>query len=267
MTPDGVELVVITGATGRIGSRLRPRLVRPGRTLRLLDVTPPDAPGPGEDVVVADVADTDALTAAFTGAGLVVHLAGHPSERPWDEIMRVNVGGTRSVLEACHAAGVPRVLLASSIHAVGFETYAGGRDVPVPVPRPDSYYGVSKATVEALGSLYADRYGMAVVSARIGTAEAEPPHVRALSTWLSPGDAARLVEAAATAPPGHHLVWGVSRNTRRVVSLDAGLAIGFDPRDDAEAYAERLGSPPLLADELVYGAEFAQADHPIGGTW
>jgi len=70
-----------------------------------------------------------------------------------------------------------------------------------------------------------------------------------------------------TAPPGHHLVWAVSRNTRRVVSLRAGEAIGFDPRDDAEPHAERLGSPPPLAGDVVYGGVFAREDHPLGGTW
>ncbi len=45
-------------------------------------------------------------------------------------------------------------------------------------PRPDTYYGVAKVTMEALGSLYADRYGMDVVCLRIGSAFPEPTTVR-----------------------------------------------------------------------------------------
>ena len=46
-----MPIILITGGAGRVGAMLRPRLARPGRTLRLLDLTPPDSPGPGEEVV------------------------------------------------------------------------------------------------------------------------------------------------------------------------------------------------------------------------
>ena len=57
--------ILITGAAGRIGTMLRPRLARPGRVLRLLDVVPLAAPaGPGEEAVTASVTDMAAVTAA-----------------------------------------------------------------------------------------------------------------------------------------------------------------------------------------------------------
>ena len=72
------------------------------------------------------------------------------------------------------------------------------------------------------------------------------------------------MEATLTAPPGHHVVWGVSRNTRRVVSLAAGEAIGYHPEDDAEAFADRFAGQTLPADAPV-GGTFTTL--PLGETW
>ena len=103
------------------------------------------------------------------------------------------------------------------------------------------YYGVAKVTMEAIGSLYADRYGMDVVCLRIGSAFPEPMSLRHLSTWLSPADTVSLVDAALTAPsPGFAVVWGVSANTRNWWDLSAARALGYEPADDAEVYAEAL---------------------------
>jgi uronate dehydrogenase len=62
-----VSRILITGATGRIGTMLRPRLARPGRVLRLLGVTPVPSPGPDEEVAAASVTDLRALVEACSG--------------------------------------------------------------------------------------------------------------------------------------------------------------------------------------------------------
>jgi nucleoside-diphosphate-sugar epimerase len=234
-----VTRVLITGAAGLIGRTLRTRLARPGRTLRLLDIAPQHA-GP-EEIVTADVTDPSALTRACTGVDAVVHLAGIANEAPWADILRVNIDGTRAVLEAAQAAGIRRVVLASSNHATGF-TERGTDSLPADVEiRPDTYYGISKAAMEALGKLYADRYGMDVIALRIGSCFEQVPNIRALATWLSPDDCGRLVEAALTTPaPGYRVIWGISRNMRRWWSLAAGEDIGYHPVDDAEAHAGSL---------------------------
>src|SRR3712207_4163742 len=127
--------------------------------------------------------------------------------------------------------------LASSSHATGFTPRpASGllteADAP---PRPDTYYGVAKVTMEALGSLYADRYGMDVVCLRIGSAFPEPTTVRMLATWLSPADTISLVDAALRTPdPGYAVVWGVSANTRNWWDLTAARALGYEPQDRSE---------------------------------
>jgi hypothetical protein len=95
--------------------------------------------------------------------------------------------------------------------------------------------------------------------------------VRSLSTWLSPDDAGRLFEACLAAPrPGFRVVFGVSANTRGGwVSLDEARALGYEPRDDAEAYADEViakhGAPDPGDPVLAYlGGEFTLPGHGGG---
>jgi uronate dehydrogenase len=244
--------VLMTGAAGRIGTVLRGGLPERGFAVRCLDVVPVSDVRPGEEHVVADVTDLAAMVDATEGASAVVHLGGVSGESTWPAIRHANIDGTFCVLEAARLNGVPRVVLASSNHATGYTPRPDGgllRESDTP-PRPDTYYGVSKVTMEALGSLYVDRYGLDVVCLRIGSAVAEPTMVRHLSTWLSPADSVSLVDAALKAPaPGFSVVWGVSANTRNWWDLSAARALGYEPRDDAEVYAEALieahGEPDL----------------------
>lgn len=235
--------VLVTGAAGRIGTWLRGGLPERGWAVRCLDVVPVPDVRPGEEQLVADVTDLAAMVDAMDGVSAVVHLAGVVGESTWPAISHTNIEGTYATIEAARRAGVQRVVLASSNHASGFtsrpaEGLLREEDAP---PRPDTYYGVAKVAMEALGSLYADRYGMDVVCLRIGSAFPEPTTVRMLATWLSPDDAVSLVEAALTAPsPGFSVVWGVSANTRNWWDLSAARALGYEPADDAEVYAEAL---------------------------
>lgn len=263
--------LLVTGASGMIGSALRPRLARPGRTLRLLDVVDPAACAPGEESFVGSYADGPLIARACAGVDLVVHLGGHSKERPWSEILSANIDGTQRVLEAAHRAGVRRVLLASSIHAVGYlspEDLTGGIR---PYPRPDSFYGVGKVAIEALGSLYADRYGMSITSVRVGTFGETVREPRMLATWLSADDAARLVEACLTFDePGHRVIWGMSDNTRGWGNLDAGSRIGYRPQDDAEKSADaemRRRADGLLSGPQLLGGVLATDAFPLGEPW
>ena len=238
-----MSLVLLTGAAGRIGTVLRGGLPERGWALRSLDVAPLPDERPGEEQVVADVTDLAAMVDAAEGVDAVVHMAGLVGEAGWPAISHANIEGTYCTLEAARRAGVQRVVLASSNHATGFTSRpASGllteADAP---PRPDTYYGVAKVAMEALGSLYVDRYGMDVVCLRIGSAFPEPSTLRMLATWLSPADTVSLVDAALRAPaPGFQIVWGVSANTRNWWDLTAARALGYEPADDAEVYAEAL---------------------------
>jgi uronate dehydrogenase len=236
-----VSTILITGAAGGVGAILRPRLAKPGRTLRLLDLAELTADA-GEEAIQGSVTDLEAMVEVCQGVDAVIHLGGLAGEAPWERILEVNINGTHNVFEAARRAGVPRVVFASSNHAVGFHT---PDEFPLPetvTALPDTYYGVSKVAGEALGALYAERYGMDVISIRILTCFPEPPGLRALSTWLSPGDAGRLFEACLTAEkPGYRAVYGVSANTRGGwVSLEGARALGYEPQDDAEVFLDKL---------------------------
>ncbi|MFC7741457.1 NAD-dependent epimerase/dehydratase family protein [Nocardiopsis composta] len=195
----------------------------------------------------ADIADRRALSAAFTGADAVVHLAGIPDEAPLPDLLRANVEGVQHVLEAARRAAVPRVVLASSNRATG--NYPVDRVVSVQdPPRPDGLYGVSKAAAEALGRLYADTFGLQVVALRIGSLEDRPAEARHLATWLSPRDCAGFFRAAVTAPGVTFVAaYAVSANTRRFWDLSAGeTGLGHRPADDAEAFAAQIpGGDPF----------------------
>jgi uronate dehydrogenase len=234
--PDG-RSVLITGAAGRVGTVLRAGLPALGWQLRLLDLVPlPDEP----DAVVADIRDSDRLAAAMAGVGAVVHLAGLPREDTFDRILAANIEGSHRVFEAARQAGVRRVVYASSNHAVGFTPRQPVVGIDIPA-RPDTYNGLSKVFGEALGRLFVDKYGLQVACLRIGSCFPRPTTVRQLSTWLSPGDAVRLVHACLTTPDlGYAVVYGISANTRGWWDLGPGCALGYRPVDDAEAYAAEV---------------------------
>ena len=258
------ERILITGAAGGIGTLMRPRLAGAGRILRLLDVSAQPAAADGEqaEIVQASVTDMAAMEQACAGVSAVIHLGGISLERPWADILDVNINGTYVVTEAARRQGVTRVVLASSNHAAGYFPRGDGEAGDYVFPRPDTNYGVSKVAMEAIGSLYADRYGMDVVCVRIGSCFARPADPRMLSTWLSPDDCARLFEAALSAPrPGYRVVWGVSANTRRWFSLDEGRELGYEPQDDSEVYAEEVLAGHGELDPESYAARF------VGGAW
>lgn len=257
-----MAVVVITGAAGVIGRAVAP-LLAPEHELRLVDLAVPRS----EDACAVgtwfecSVTDPDAMASVLRGADACIHLAGIPTEAGWSDLLAANIDGTRVVLESAQRAGVTRVLLASSIHAGGY--LSGGSADPTAV-RPDTYYGVTKAAVEALGALFADRFSMTIVSARLCTFGHRPSPGRTLATWLSVGDAARLFEAViALDAPGHHLVWGVSNNAPGWFPLEPGRAVGFDPVDDAEQWlrADSAVAPEPPAPGLLGGSFI---DLPLG---
>jgi uronate dehydrogenase len=239
--------VLLTGAAGTIGTALRERLPGLGWDLRGFDREPiPDG-------VVGDITSPADLDAAMRGATAVVHLAGQRTEAPWPVIKELNIEGTFQVFEAARRAGVRRVVYASSNHAVGFTPTGTDQLADLP-PRPDTLYGVSKVFGESLGRYYVDRYGFQVACLRIGTFEPKPPHVRALATWLSPDDCGRLVDACLRAADlSYAIVWGISNNTRRTWSLGAGRNLGYEPQDDAEAYADDVEQGTDPSDAFLGG--------------
>ena len=251
--------VLLTGAAGAIGSHLRAPLREAAAELRISDVRPLAAEAANEVVVPADLADEAAVRRAADGADAVVHLGGIPTEAAFEELLGPNLVGTRHVFEAARRAGARRVVYASSNHATGM--YPSGHPLSGVEPvRPDTLYGVSKAFGEALGRLYADKFGLEVVCLRIGSFRERPQVARELSTWLSPADMTRLALAALTAEDvTFEVVYGVSANRRSWWDPQPGLRIGYAPEDDAEDYAAGFDGDP----GPLQGGEYADPDiHP-----
>ena len=189
---------VITGAAGNIGSALRSALLERHAVLVSTDIRPITSSAPHESVAEVDLADVENLVELFAGADGVVHLGGIADEADFHDLAEANILGTYHVLEAARRAGVRRVVYASSNRLTGSYT-AGDHVTPDMPPRPDGFYGVSKAAGEALcRGLYADKFGMSTITLRIGSYEEQPSSAREQRTWLSPSDAIRAFVAAMT---------------------------------------------------------------------
>jgi uronate dehydrogenase len=246
--------IALTGAAGSLAADVIPGLLARGHRLTCIDRRLPQDRR-GCTWVHCEITDRAALQQAMTGCDAVVHLAGIPLEDDWAPLLAANIDGTQAVLESARVLGIGKVVLASSIHAAGFVPVPpAGELVPDDVRvRPNTFYGVTKAAAEALGSMYHDRHGLDVVCLRIASRTDRPHDDRMLSTWLSPADAVRLLDAAVSPTvTGFRTVWGVSRNTRAYLSPAGGAAIGFHPQDDAEPYATEIlalrGEDPAAPD-------------------
>src|SRR5215213_7520222 len=141
--------VLVTGASGFLGKVTCARLLAEGHDVLAL-VRRPGSEPPGTSAVPGDLTSADALAPAVAGAApdAVLHLAAEiASQRSEAKVRAVNVEGTRALVDACVAAGSPRVVFTSTVVTGD----AGGRllteDEPLPVATP---YGRSKQDGERL---------------------------------------------------------------------------------------------------------------------
>lgn len=142
--------VVVTGGAGRIGQAVVRGLLEHGKEVLVLDVKVPDERL--TDFVCADITNFAQVVNNLKGSDAVVHLAAIPG--PWrnapHEVIRVNVMGTYNVLDACRQLGIYKVVVASSINAIGL-SYNKERPrldyLPVDEShpaRPEDCYSLSK---------------------------------------------------------------------------------------------------------------------------
>jgi uronate dehydrogenase len=261
------ERILITGAAGSLGSRLRRGLAHLAPRLRLVDVRDMGGGAAHEELVICDLSDKEAAFEAVRGCDAIVHFAGHPREQTFEEIVRDTLPAAYHVYEGARRFGAKRVVYASSIHAVGFYNVEEVPDTQVP-HRPDTFYGLTKTFVEDLASLYWDKFGLESVCLRICSCFEEPKDRRMLWSWLSFDDMVRLTEAALTAPRvGYSVVYGTSDNAQAAVSNALAAHVGFWPQDSADDYIETVMSrterpdPHAVATRVV-GGGFAATPHP-----
>ena len=247
-----MQTVLVTGAAGGIGTRLRQLLKGVYRELRLSDVKRPPDLGPDETFVAADLASMAEVERAVAGVDGIVHLGGFSVEGPWDTILQANIIGCYNLFEAARRRGVERVVFASSNHVVGF--YPRQRRIGVNDPvRPDSRYGASKAFGEALAALYAYKHGLRVTCLRIGNVSDVPADRRRLSIWVAPQDLVQLIRIGLEHPDiRHEIFYGASENARGWWDNSAAFRLGYRPQYRAEEHsAEALAADAKLPADPI----------------
>ena len=260
-----MQRVLMSGAAGDIGGRLRKLLKPLYPELRLSDIRKPADLEAGEAFVSADLSHLAEAEAAVEGIEGIIHLGGVSREAAWDPILSANIIGCYNLFEAARRKGVARVVFASSNHAVGFYPRHTHIGVDVTV-RPDSRYGVSKAFGEALGALYADKYGLRVLCLRIGNVGSAPIDKRRLSIWVQPEDLAQLCRIGLEHPDlRYEIFYGASFNERTWWDNSRAYAFGYRPTGRAEDHREAalVAESKLPRDEVGdfhQGGNFCSAE-------
>lgn len=242
--------ILVTGMSGLIGGALRKVLQKEHEltAFNRSDVS-------GVTTVQADLTDYAAIEQAMHGQDLVIHLAAKAGENyTWQELRDTNIEGTQHVFAAAVAAGVSRVVFASSGATVaGYERQEPYRSlvtdaelpqqwplitVDTPV-RPAGIYGSTKVWGEALARHFADTTDTQFVCVRIGyvNREDQATSARTRSVWCSQRDVVNALQRAAVEPVSENfsVFFAGSNNIRNYRDLSAGKTlVGFVPQDGAD---------------------------------
>ncbi len=240
MTIKNHHRLLMTGAAGGLGQAMREPLKANCEVLRLSDLAAFGAAQPGEEVVLADLADAQAVDAMVAGCNAIVHFGGVSTEGPFGPILQANILGLYNLYESARRHGVHRIVFASSNHVTGY--YSQGETLTADQPpRPDGMYGLSKAFGEDLSRFYFDRWGIETACVRIGSSFPEPRDRRMLASWLSYGDLHRLITACLTTPVlGHSIVFGMSKNAVTWWDNSRAHHIGFVPQDSSDVFRDAV---------------------------
>jgi uronate dehydrogenase len=241
-----MQTILITGAAGDVGTRLRRLLKGVYPRIRISDIREPLNLGSDEEFIAADLADYGQVEKVTAGVDGIVHLGGFSVEGPWETIHKSNIVGCYNLFEAA---------------------YPRDRKIGVSVTvRPDSRYGVSKAFGEALGALYADKHGLRVTCIRIGNVNDKPLDKRRLSIWIKPEDLVQLIRIGLEHPDirfeifygasDNKMAWWGNSNAQRFGYRPQGRAEDFrafamaeQAKLSADPVAERYQGGPFCSDE------------------
>ena len=252
--------VLITGATGNMGRKLRAHLA--GRVeLRLIDRDPRG----DSSVMAADLGTWGDWHEQFRGVDLVFHFAADPEAyKPWSDLIGPNVDALIHTYQAAALGGVKRVVFASSNHVMG--GYQDDTGVSLSdttparpglryrvdgIPRTSAAYAAAKLFGERLGKCYAESHKMESIAVRVGwvwrggeNVPANLPPERGewfRLMWLSDRDYLQLMERCLVAdlPAKFVIVNGMSANTGMPWDLGPGRRIlGYEPQDDVTRHTK-----------------------------
>ncbi len=242
--------VLITGAGGNIGTKLRAHFSTRGWTLRLLDA---DARGDAA-MQTADLADwDDAWVTRFAGVDAVIHLAASGSPRtPWAVAQRQNIDLTANVFAAAVAHGARRVVFASSNWVMAGHRPGQGVLTTDMAPYPINPYGVSKLVGERMGHSAHARHGLSVICFRIGYLQQGDnlpgPHMGwsawGQAMWLSNRDLCHAMERAVLAE-------GVGFAVLNLMSDNPGMRWDIETTKRTIGYAPQDGAAPALTETVA----------------
>ena len=240
--------VLVTGATGFVGSVLLPRLIeRYGIAAVSAFVLPGDRipeswAGRGVRIHEGDIADSSAVRAAVERKTHVVHLAGLISYWRGDRerLFRVNRDGARIIGEACLEAGVERLVHVSSVGAVGFHKDGCPADEETPYNWPDSIlYIASKHEGQLAVEDLVQKRGL-------------PSVIFNPASIMGPGDHEPRTP--------HNRLYGMISKSRIIGSFTGGLAV-VDVRDLVDLLGEALeGKGRNGQHYLAVGANLTYSD-------
>lgn len=164
------KIIAVTGATGFLGSHTALDLLQRGARVRAVVRSPEKAAWLAErgvEVAKADLMDPAALTEAFRGADAVVSNAALYTLKPmpWKAFYEANKVGTENVFDACHAAGVTRVIDISTCGVYRPRLFGWIREDGRRLRERDRYwfpwaYVITKALAEDIAWERAQRYGL-----------------------------------------------------------------------------------------------------------
>ncbi len=225
--------LLITGATGAVGTLLRPLLrtrydlVLTGR--KHLETHDGETFVPGD---IASSAFVDSITENVDG---VLHLAGAVSkELSFEESLDPNYRSVLFLLDACRRKGIDRFIFASSHHIIGMLPSSRSWDESAPIA-PDGFYGLSKAFGEAACAMYAMKFGIRTLVVRIGNADEQIVDGRRERIWISGEDMAALVIEGMEAPGlSFEIVNGVSRTPDPLLDRRSTRQLDYQPRSTTE---------------------------------
>ncbi len=254
--------ILVTGSAGAVGHHVVLGLRQRGHDVRGFDLRPQRLPG---DHRIASILDVDALQSAAKGRDTIVHVAAVPERQNFaNALVPHNIVGTQNVFEVARLEGVARVVNTSSIRVVGglsWDTECIGLDAGFV---PGDHYGITKAAAELIGAMYARRFGISVVSARLGWFVRNRAEAETLKTfpagpriYLSHNDAQDFYIRAVEKPDiAHCAVFVTSYNggDSAFDLLPAKHLFGFKPKDsfpDGSTWSEDDDFPsPELAPSL-----------------
>ncbi|CAN5738180.1 NAD(P)-dependent oxidoreductase [soil metagenome] len=228
-----MRTVLVTGAAGRVGGVIRPRL-RERYALRLLDRAPVLDVTAGEVARQGDLLDAPFLDASMNGVDAVVHLACvHAYDIPFEGTLDANYRTLLHVLDASVRHGVRRFVYTSSHHVHGLHPRSGfsGDEASL---APDGFYALSKAFGEAACALYAHRFDLPTLVIRVGNADPLVGDDRRMRLWTSGRDLADLITIGFEHPDVRYdVVYGVSQCEGGLYANVRAGELGYAPHDDA----------------------------------